>query len=190
MPTEASLLFAITANTTVSVTIDPTFTFTVANQSSACNGESNFVSGAGTASAVALGQVAISSNASGGQTLSVAGNSGGGFTVYIAGTQASQNLRSAGHNWADVTGTYASPAALGSGERFGYTYKDSTSFSSVTNPASANFIALTNATTNAVMGSSSSESGSGCISYDAQTAAATPAGTYTATVIYNAVPTF
>ena len=129
-------------------------------------------------------------NVSGGQALSVAGNAGNGFVVYVAGTQASQNLRSAGHNWTDVTGTYASPAALGAGERFGYTYKDSTSSSSVTNPASANFVALTNATTNAVMGSATSETGSGCVSYDAQTSATTPAGSYTATMIYTAIPTF
>ena len=190
VPTEASQLYAASANVTMSVTIEPAFTFTVANQASACNGESNFVSGAGTASTVALGNLAAGANVTGGQALSVTGNSGGGFTVYVAGTQASQNLRSAGHNWADVSGTYASPAALGSGERFGYTYHDSTSSSSVTNPASANFIALTNATTNAVMGSTTSESGSGCVSYDAQTSASTPAASYSATIIYTAVPTF
>ena len=97
---------------------------------------------------------------SGGQALSVTGNASNGFVIYIAGTQAVQNLRNARHNWTDVTGTYASPAVLGAGERFGYTYKDSTSASSVTNPGSANFIALTN-TANAVMGSATSESGSG-----------------------------
>ena len=190
IPTEAGLLFASTDNTTVSVTVDPSFTFTVANQSSACNGESNFVSGAGMATTVALGHLAVSSNVSGGQALSVSGNTGNGFVVYVRGTQASQNLRSAGHNWADVSGSYASPAVLGSGERFGYTYHDSTSSSSVTNPASANFAALTNATTNAVMGSTTSETGSACVSYDAQTGASTPAGTYTATVIYTAIPTY
>ncbi len=40
------------------------------------------------------------------------------------------------------------------------------------------------------MGSATSETGSGCVSYDAQASAATPAATYTATVIYTAVPTF
>ena len=70
-PTEASLVIRGTANTTVSVTVDPSFTFTVANQSSACNGESNFVSGAGTATTVALGTSRSSSNVSGGQALDV-----------------------------------------------------------------------------------------------------------------------
>ena len=189
VPTEASLLFASTDNTTVSVTVDPTFVFTVANQGSACNGESNFVSGVGTATTVALGNLAAGANVSGGQALSVTGNASNGFAVYVTGVQATNNLRTASHNWTDVTGTYASPAPLGAGERFGYTYHDSTSASSVTNPASANFIALTN-TARAVMGSTTSETGSGCVSYDAQTSGSTSAGSYTATLIYTAVPTF
>lgn len=189
-PEEAALLYAATANTNLSVTIEPTFTFTVGNQPSACNSESNFVSGAGSSSAVALGNLAAGANVSGGQALSVSGNSGNGFSVYVSGTQASQNLRANGiHNWNDVSGTYATPAVLGAGERFGYTYHDSTASSSVTNPGSANFIALTS-TNEAVMGSGSSESGTGCVSYDAQTSSATPAASYTATVIYTAVPVF
>lgn len=178
-----------TANTNLSVTINPSFTFTVGNESSTCNGESNFVSGAGGASTVALGNLAAGANVSGGQALTVAGNSGGGFTVYVAGTQATQNLRSGIHNWTDVAGTYASPAPLGAGERFGYTYHDSTASSSVVNPASANFIALSNSNA-AVMGSNSSPAGGGCVSYDAQTSASTPAASYTATVLYTAVPAF
>ncbi len=114
---------------------------------------------------------------------------GGGFAVYVRGTQAAQSLRSSSHNWTDVSGSYASPAVLGAGEQFGFTYKDSTASSSVANPTSAYFAGLTN-TSNAVMGSATAATGSGCISFDAQTAAATPASDYTATVIYTAVPTF
>ena len=182
---------AITDNTIVSVTVDPSFTFTVGNQSSACNGESNFVSGAGSSTGVALGNMAVSANKSGGQLLTVSGNSGGGYAVYLRGTFASTNLRSAGHNWVDVAGTYASPAALGAGERFGYTYKDNESAGTVSNPASATFIALDNATTNKVMDAdNTASSGTGCVSYDAQTGSSTPAGTYQATIIYTAVPVY
>jgi hypothetical protein len=190
VPTEVSLLFAITGNVTVNATVTPAFTFTVANQSSACNGESNFVTGAGTASTVALGNLAAGANVSGDQALTIVGNSGGGFAVYVAGNHATNDLRNGSHNWTDVTGTYASPAVLRAGERFGYTYHDSTTSSAVTNPASAHFVALTNAATNEVIGSSSSESGNGCVSFDAQASASTPAASYTATVIYTAVPTF
>lgn len=190
VPTEANWLLIATGNTTTSVTILPSFTFSVANQSSPCNGEANFASGAGSSNAIALGNLTTSSNVSGGQLLSVAGNAGGGFAVYVSGAQANQNLQSATHNWTDVSGTYAAPAALASGEQFGYTYKDSTASSAVVNPAAATFIALTNAANNEVMGSSSSESGSGCISFDAQTGTTTPPGTYVATVIYTAVPTY
>lgn len=181
---------AITENTIVSVTVDPSFTFTVANRSSACNGESNFVTGAGSANAVALGRLAVSSNASGGQNLTVSGNSGGGYSVYVRGTQAANNLRSAGHNWTDVAGTYAAPAALGAGERFGYTWQDAEAAGTVANPGSAEFAAL-DGTNRAIMDAdNTASSGTGCISFDAQTGSATPAGSYTATVIYTAVPVF
>lgn len=186
-----TLSFAITANTTVSVTVDASFSFTVGNQSSACNSEANFVSGAGSATGVALGRMAVSSNVSGGQALTVSGNSGGGFSVYVRGNSASGNLtRAGGGTWTDASGTYASPATFTAGEKWGYTYKDSTSSTSVTNPGAAAFIKLDNATTNKVMGSGTSSSGTGCISFDAQTGTATPAGNYSANVIYTAVPVF
>jgi hypothetical protein len=79
---------------------------------------------------------------------------------------------------------------LGSGESFGYTYHDATSSTSVPNPAPAMFASLDNVSTNSVMGSATSSSGSGCVAFDAQTSASTPAGSYTATVIYTAIPLF
>jgi hypothetical protein len=177
------------APTQVNVAILPAFTFGVTGQSSTCNGESDFSSNAGGASTVFLGHLMDGANVSGGQALSVTSNASGGFSVYVRGSQASQNLRSGGHNWADVAGSYLSPAPLGSGERFGYTYHDSTSATSVTNPASANFVALTN-TNNAVMGSNTSLSGNGCVTFDVQAGLATPSGAYTATITYTAVPNF
>jgi hypothetical protein len=189
VPVEVTALYASNNTTTVTGTVDPAFMFSVANLGSPCNGESNFAGSAGAASSVTFGHLALSTNTSGGQALSVSSNAGGGFVVYLDGAQSSQNFRSAGHNWGDVSGSYASPAVLGSGEVFGYTYHDSTTSSSVTNPASANFIALTNIN-RGIMGSTSSETGSSCVSYDVQTSGATPAGTYSATVTYTAVPTF
>lgn len=188
VPTSALFLYG-SGTTTVSVSVDPYFAFAVGNKATACNGESNFASSAGTATTVDLGRLTGSSNVSGGQALSVTGNAGNGFTVYVRGSYASQNLRSPGHNWADVTGTYASPAALGANESFGYTYKDSTPSSSVTNPGSSLFVAL-DATNRAVMGSGSSLTGSGCVSFDAQTSSGTPAGSYSASIYYVAVPAF
>jgi alpha-tubulin suppressor-like RCC1 family protein len=182
-------LSALMEETTVSVNVLPAFTFTLANRATACNGESDFNASAGTATSVALGGLAAASNVSGAQNLTVAGNSGNGFMVYLRGTQTSENLRSTGHNWTDVAGTYASPAALGTGERFGYTYLDSTAPSAVTDPASATFIALDD-TDRAVMGTNSASSGTGCVSFDAQTSATTPAGSYSATIIYTAIPNF
>jgi hypothetical protein len=125
---------------------------------------------------------------SGSQDLSVTSNAGNGFNVYLRGKFASTNLRSAQHNWADVAGTYASPAAIGAGERFGFTYHDSSTPTTLSNPASATFVAL-DATNRAVV-ASSAVSGSGCVSYTAQSVSATQSGVYSATVIYTAVPNY
>jgi alpha-tubulin suppressor-like RCC1 family protein len=175
-------------NSTVTVGVLPSFMFAVANRATVCNGESDFNASAGGPTTVALGHIALSSNVSGGQDLSVSSN-GVGFTVYIRSLYASGNMRSAGHQWADVVGTYGSPAALGSGERFGYTYADDTVSSSVTDPASGFFVAL-DSTDRAVMGSATSQSGSGCVAFGAQTSGATPAGNYAANIVYTAIPTF
>jgi hypothetical protein len=183
---------AITDNTTVSVTVDPSFTFTVANQATACNGESNFVTGAGTATTVALGSMAVSSNKSGGQLLTVSSNAGAGYSVYVRGTQASGQLRAGATQWSETgVGTFPTGAALTAGEKFGFTFNDANATGSVVNPASGFFSKLDNATTNKILdGSGVTPSGTGCISFDAQTGASTPAGTYTATIIYTAVPVF
>lgn len=185
---------AITDNTTVSVTVDPSFTFTVANQSSACNGESSFVSGAGTATTVALGNLAVSSTKTGGQALSVAGNSGGGYAVYLRGlsAQVPKPMRSGSYQWTDQAATYPSAAALPATgtEAFGFTWKDNVSAGTVPAAGAGNFVKL-DATNRAVMDAdNTASSGSGCVSFAAQTGSSTPAGVYQATVIYTAVPVY
>ncbi len=182
-------VFSLSQSATVGGVVDPSLTFTVGNRGTACNGESNFSASAGGSAAVAFGTLGLGANVSGAQALSVVTNAAGGFSVYIRGVQSSQNMRSATHNWADVAGVYPAGAALGAGERFGYTFFDSTASSSVTNPSAANFIAL-DATNRAVMGSATSKTGSGCVSFDAQSTTSTPAGSYSASVIYTAVPSF
>lgn len=174
-----------------SIIIDPEFSFSVANAATACNGESGFVSAAGTSTAVALGGMVGSSSKTGGQTLAVTTNVGGGFAVYVRGTQTANNLQSANHNFADTTGTYASPAAwAGAGtEAFGYTYADATVGSSAPAVPPDSFIAL-NATPRQVAGSANALTGTSCVSFGVSTAANTSAGTYRATIVYTAVPAF
>ena len=189
VPTGVVSFSAPQSSATISAILDPILTFTVSGRASACNGEPNLLGGAGGASSVSFGRIAASSSASGAQDLSVVTNAASGFTVYLRGAQASQPLRSTNHNWTDVSASYGSPAPLGAGEQFGYTYADATASSSVTNPGSANFVKL-DGTNRAVMGSTASQSGSGCVAFTAQTGTATPAGTYTAVVVYSAVPTY
>jgi hypothetical protein len=188
-----TLATAITDNTTVSVTVDPSFTFTVGALGSACNGESGFVS-TGTATTVALGNLAVSSTKSGGQTLSVAGNAGGGYAVYLRGlsAQVPKPMRNGSYQWADQAATYPSAAALPATgtEAFGFTWKDNVSAGTVPAAGAGNFVKL-DATNRAVMDSdNTASSGTGCVSFAAQTGSSTPAGVYQATVIYTAVPVY
>lgn len=184
-----TIAFAVVNGVTVSAIVDPTLTFGISNRNTACNGEPNFVGTAGAPSAVTLGRLAPLSAVSGGQSISVISNAAYGFTVSIKGKQPANNLRNLTHSWDDGGGPYGAPDVLGSGERFAYTYKDSTAGSSIANPASATFVTLTD-TANPVMASTTSSSGAGCVSFTAQASSTTPAGTYTATVIYTAVPNF
>jgi hypothetical protein len=187
-----TLQFAIVENTVVSVTVDPAFTFTVGNQASACNGDANYQTGAGSATGVALGSLTGGTSKSGGQLLQVGGNAGGGYTVY-ARTDQVPALHSAGHNWQQAAGTYPAGATVTGGqERFGFTFDDLNASGTVddTEPADLNYMPMLT-TNQAVMdGTSGTPTGDGCISYVAAAATSTPAGSYTATIIYTAVPVF
>ncbi len=175
-------------DTQMVATVDPIFVFTTAGRNTACNGESNFVTTAGAADAVNLGNIGIGT-ASGAQDFEVSSNAGGGFSVYIRGALPTGNLASNVHTWTDATGSHASPAPLGSDERFGYTYHDASVPTALTNPTTATFAALTNSGTNAVM-SSTSPVGTGCVGFTVQSTATTPASSYHAYITYTAIPSF
>lgn len=181
----------ITDNTVVSVIVDPSLTFTVANKNSSCNGETGTYvdNSGGSATSLSLGRMSAGQTKASAQTLTLATNAAAGFTVTMRGTQATQNLRNGSHNWVDVAGSYASPAAFGANERFGYTMADATSGSAISF-TSNNFAALTSTDRQVMSGGAAVQAGSSCVSFQAAADSTTPAGTYTATVIYTAVPTF
>jgi hypothetical protein len=183
--------FAVTDNTQVTVSVDPSFGFSVGNQSTACNSDPNYQTGAGSATAVALGTISGSTQRSGGQLLTVTGNAGGGYTVYVRST-ANPAMTSPGHNWQNATGTYPTGAALDAAERFGFTFDDLNASGTVddTEPANGFYMPLTTGNQAVMDATAGSATGTGCVSYVAQTDGTTPAGSYSATVIYTAVPVF
>jgi hypothetical protein len=187
---------AITDNTVVSVTVDPSFQFVVANKGTACNDDVNYVGGAGTATAVALGSITATGNAgnkSGGQTLTVDGNAGNGYSIYMRHSAAMAKVSGPAHVWDPASGAYPTGAALDTAERFGYTFEDGNNTGTRTtanNPAAAFYMA-TSATDQLVAdGNATTPTGGGCVSFVAQTDSGTPAGSYTATIVYTAVPAY
>ncbi len=168
----------------------PELTFTVAGRGTVCNGQSgtNFQTGS-TSSAVPLGSLSSATTSGAAQNLSVVTNAGGGFSVYIRTTGTTPNaLRDASsHAIADVSGTAASPGAAPTAgtAAFGYTSSDvSTAFTSNT------FAKLTNANDTVMVASAGVTSKSSCVGYQLGVAATTAAGSYSAAVVYTAVPIF
>lgn len=185
-----TVAFAWTGPTIVSVVVDPSFTFSVAGRATVCNGQSatNFQTGS-SGTAVNLGHVSTSAVAGGAQDLSVSTNAANGFVVYLRTSGVTpDSLRDGGSgSIADVSGTRASPGAAPSAgtASFGYTSSDtSTSFTSNT------WAKLTNTNDSVLIGAGGTASKSSCIGYEVAVGTTTPAGSYSTTVIYTAIPNF
>ena len=189
--TTSALTFAdVSNNSVVSTTIDPTFTFSVGGHSGACNGTSQTAGIATSASSVSFPHITSGIPAVGAQDLSVITNAGSGFSVYVKSTGP---LTDGVHTIAAVGGSNATPAAFPSAstEAFGYT-TDAASLG-VTNPTcfnGTNKWAAFETTSREVLTGASVGSGSGCIAMKVQVAPTTAAGTYTASLVYTAVPAF
>ena len=184
--------FVYTDGQAVSLTVDPSLTFTVAGTSSgtACNGATT--NQATTASTIPLGRPTGSTNRIGAQNLTVATNAGGGYTVT---TRYTAKPTSGTNTIADHGGTNASPSAFSAAgtEAFGYTTNDATLGTGTANRftnGGPKWAAFT--TTNAEVAYSSAAVASDvtCVGYQVGISPTTPAGTYTTTVIFTATPIF
>ena len=186
--------FNITTGSTMTLTINPTLTFSVAGTSSGatCNGAtSNQVS---TSSTIPFGVVTPSTNSVVCQQLTAATNATNGYTVYVRDTgQLANTLSQTIHDW---TGTNASPTAFSAAgtENYGYT-TDSTSESGFQPNKWAGFnhtaggnSALNNepiATTSTPASSSNINVG-----FQAGVSVTTKPGSYQTTVVYTCTPVY
>lgn len=179
-----------TNDTTVSFSISPAMTFTVSGRASVCNDQSptNFQTGS-SSTLVDLGKVTPATVAGGAQDLEVETNAAAGFVVYLRTPGTTPNvLRSTlGHTIADVGGTSASPgsAPVAGTPGFGYTSSDAS-----TNFTSNTWAKITNSNESVLIGNSGTKSKTACVGYEAAIDGTTPAGIYSVTVIYTAVPAF
>ena len=159
---------------TFSAVINPVFVFTV-SPGSACNSLTSTAGTTSTANALNFGSL-TSGTTRVSQDLSVVTNASNGFVVNMTGS----NFSSPGYTIQNAQGSNATPtAALGSGSRFGYT-------TALTRFSGGKFAALST-TQSPVLETAST---SGCVSFQAVVDALTPAGTYSSSITYTAIPTF
>jgi hypothetical protein len=184
--------FQWTPDTSVSATIQPTLTFSVAPlNGGSCNGAT--ITGTGsTSTAVSLGQVDKTTRAIGGQELSVADNAGGGTSVYahVDGPLTDGS----GHSIASIGATSDAPAPFVNPgtEAFGYTV-DSQMSSGVpdrfTN-GGPKWAAINTSDREVVYSPYVPATINGCIAYQITISPQTFGGFYGDNVTYTAVPSY
>lgn len=175
----------------VSLTIDPTISFTINSVGTGLTVNSTPTTVTTTSTTIPFGTVGIATNGVASHDLTVGTNAGSGYTVYTRYTGTLTNL--AGATIPDHTGTNAVPTSFSAPgvAAFGYTSED---FTLGTGTAarfnSNNWAKFT--TTNAELAYSgqSVNNETTRVGYQVGVSNLTPAGSYTTTVIMTVVPSF
>ncbi len=190
VPVAVLTLAADTSTTSMSVTVDPVFQFTVTPHSGSCNGVNQ------NGSNVSGTQISFNSvnntNAIGAQRLAAESNAAQGFTVYV---RASGPLSSTDHTIANVSGTNAAPGAFATvgDEGFGYSTSDASLGTGAPDRFTsdgAKWSAFRTQNDEVLYGGAGVASESSCLAAQVRTASATTSGNYTTTLTYLAVPLF
>ena len=189
-----TVMFIYTAGQAVSLTVDPSLTFTITGVASgeSVNGATTTVATSTGANTIPLGTVTASANAIAAHDLNVATNAGGGYTVFIRYT----GKPTFGANDIDNLATYTngnpgSFSAAGT-EAFGYTTNDFTLGTGTANRFSSGKWAAFNIANYEVAynGSATTSTQTTRVGYQVGISGSTPAGNYTTTVIFTATPTY
>jgi hypothetical protein len=180
--------FATKDGTPVSLTVDPSLTFTCTGVASGTvNGETITHSSTGTTIDY-LNDVTAAQEGVSAHDLAVTTNASGGWTVYIQHT--GQLTNGASDTIDNHTGTNLSPTTMSNGtEGWGYTTEDTT-LSAIGDGAGrfgANEFAGFTTSGEEVI---TDESGNTRVGHRADIAGTTEAGTYTTTIVYTVVATF
>lgn len=190
----ATIMFIYTNGQTVSLTVDPSLSFTVAGVSSggSVNGQTTNITT--TASTIPFGTVTSSTNRVGEQLLTVNTNAQGGYTVYVRYT--GQLTSAALDTITNHTGTNAAPTTFSAAgtESFGYSTSDSTlgtgTADRFTSSGGNKWAAFTTSDVEVAYNSGPVSNEQTDVGFQVGVAGATEAGTYTTTVIYTATPTY
>ena len=183
--------FILTNGSTMSLSVDPTLTFTVnaVAAGQACNGAT--ATAASTATTIPFGNVTTASNAVVCQDLSAATNATGGYTISTRYTSAPTNALS--QTIASTSGTNAAPAAFSAPgtEAYGYTTNDTTLGTGTAGRFTSNvWAAMTTANAEVAYEPAGVNTSTYRIGHQVGVSLTTRPGTYTTTVIYTCTPVY
>jgi len=179
-----TVAFIYTAGQAVSLTVDPSITFTVnaVGVGQSVNGAP--VTVASTSTTIPLGTVTNSANGTTAHDLTVTTNAESGYTIYTKYTGVPTY---GGATITDWTGDHASPTVMGTGtEAFGYTTEDTDYVQFQTDKYSK--FTTTNAEIAKAIAAVSAETTR--VGYEAAISGTTEAGNYTTTVILTCTPMY
>jgi hypothetical protein len=186
----ATISFIYTNGSTVTLTVDPTLTFTVNGVSSgqACNGSTSTQTS--TATTIPFGTVNIAANSIVCQDLQISTNATNGFTVYARYTGKPQ---SGANLIADTAGTNAAPTAFSAPgtEAYGYTTNDVSLGTGTANRFSSNlWAAMTGSNNEIAFDATGVTSTVYRVGHQVGISATTRPGTYITTIIYTCTPVY
>ncbi len=188
----ATIMFIYTNGQLVSLTVDPTLSFSVASVASGqtVNGATTNV--ATSTTTIPFGTVTTSTDVVAAHDLTVTTNATNGYTLYTRYT--GQLTNGSGATIDDVSGTNATPASFDTGEAFGYTTNDATLSSApvdrFTSSGGNKWASFTTSNAEVAYADSAVDTDTTRVGYQVGIAGTTEAGTYTTTVVYTATPTY
>ena len=188
----ATVQFISTNGSQLSLSVDPSLSFTInaVGSGQACDATTS--TQASTSTTISFGSVNSGSNGIVCQDLAAATNASGGYTIYTRYTAA---LTSGVNTIPDHSGTNASPTAFTSSGTAGYGYStnDSTlgtgTADRFTNPTQG-WAAMTTSNAEIAYEAGSVANTSYRIGHQAGVAVTTPGGTYQTTIIYTCTPVY
>jgi hypothetical protein len=188
----ATMEFINTNGSTLSLTVDPTLTFTVNGVSSGSSCVGDTTNAATTSTTLPFGNVVSGTPSLLCQDLAASTNATGGYSIYMRYTGAPSNGTETIN---PVSGSNAAPAAFPSPgtEAYGYSTTDASLGTGTANRFTAsgpNWAALTTSNAEIAYESGPVATTNYDIAHQVDVSLTTPSGTYVTTVIYTCTPVF
>ncbi len=187
----ATVGFINTNGSTMSLSVDPTLTFTVNAVAGAQSCAGSTTTAATTSTTIPFGTVTSGANALACQDLTASSNSTNGYTIFARYTSAPTNAIN--QTLADWTGTNSAPTDTWSAgtEAYGYTTNDATLGTGTAGRFSTTkYAAMTTANSEVAYEAAGVTSTTYRIGHQVGVSTLTKPGTYTTTIIYTCTPVY